>query len=77
MLPNDIDGKIPDSNDKEGWLKVLDNPTELCSKFWNNKVYDGFPIEVKTFLSNNPLIDPIKKTHALFKECSNASNNAM
>ena len=34
-LPDTIDGVTPNENDKEGWLKVLDNATVLCAKFWD------------------------------------------
>ena len=72
-LPNNIDGKIPTANDEKGWMEVLDNATILCARFWNKKMYSGFPISVETFLSSNPLVSPIKATHKLFKEFTNSS----
>ena len=37
------------------------------------KIYNGYPIEVKTLLSDNPLLASIKATHKLFKDFTNAS----
>ena len=72
-LPDDVDGKIPDVRDEKAWMTVLDNAVVLCARFWHKKYYAGFPISVETFLSDNPLVTPIKKTHKLLKDFSNAS----
>ena len=72
-LPDEIDGKVPQPNDTEKWMNVLDNATILCSKFWDKKVYAGYTISVETFLSDNPLVPALKSTHQLRKEFSNAS----
>ena len=72
-LPDNIDGKIPKPADADSWMKVLDNATVLCSKFWDKKVYAGYPISVETFLSDNPLVPAIKITHQLLKDFCNAS----
>ena len=76
-LPDDIDGHTPKPSDTEGWMKVLDQATILCSKFWDQKVYAGYPISVETFLSDNPLVPAIKAAHKLLKEFSNASNKKL
>jgi len=49
-LPDEVDEKKPGKNDEHGWLKVLDNAVETCSKFWDKKKYNGFPIKVERFL---------------------------
>jgi len=77
VLPDTINGKVPSPNDIDGWLQVLDNATKLCSKFWDKKVYAGFPIYVKTILSNDALINPIKATHRMFKEFANATKTQL
>ena len=73
ILPDEIDGKVPQPGDSVAWMKVLDNATITCSKFWDKKVYAGYPISTETFLSDNPLIPAIKSTHQLLKDFANAS----
>ena len=52
--------------------RVLDSATILCAKFWDKKYYNGFPISVETFLSDNPLVSPIKETHQIM--CKDFTN---
>jgi len=77
ILPDDINGKVPTVNDNDAWLKVLDNAAVLCSRFWNDKVYNDFKIKAKPFLSDHPLIEPIKKTHISFKEFTKSTNKSL
>ena len=72
-LPDHIARKIPCASDNDGWMRVLDSATILCAKFWDKKYYSGFPISVETFLSDNPLVSPIKETHQMFKDFTNCS----
>ncbi|XP_057291292.1 uncharacterized protein LOC130613938 isoform X3 [Hydractinia symbiolongicarpus] len=76
-LPVEVDGKTPNPNDSEKWLNVLDNAATVCSKFWNNKIYDGFPIKVETFLSTNPLLKDIKCAHDTIKRFCVASRKSI
>ena len=41
ILPDTIDGKRPGQNDDQGWLNVLDNAVNTCSKFWDGKQLNG------------------------------------
>ena len=58
-------------------MEVLDNAAKLCAKFWDNKVYRGYPKSCETVVSNKPVIPSVKAAHHLFKEFSNASNKKL
>ena len=77
ILPDDIDGVTPSLDDNEGWMKVLDNAAEICSRFWDKKWYNGFQIKVENFKSTNPIIPHIKNTHSTFKDFTNASKQRL
>jgi len=77
VLPADIAGVVPKENDVEGWNAVLDQATDLCSRFWNGKKYDGFPIRTFLFLSDNPKVKQIKLTHDLIYDFVNTSKTEL
>lgn len=77
ILPDTINGEVPKPTDSEGWMEVLDRATETCAKFWNNKIYDSFPINIETVLSNNANIKPLKEKHKLIKEFTNCTKKQL
>ena len=72
ILPIDILGEVPDENSDE-WLKVLDQAASLCAKFWDGKFHDGFKVSAQTFLSTDPLLEDLKKSHSMLNEFVYAS----
>ena len=77
ILPDNIDGVTPNYNDDAGWVKVLDNTVDVCSRFWDKKLYYGFPISVETFKSDNPNIPQIKNCHENLKNFANCSKKKL
>ena len=58
---------VPKDGDNEKWNIILDNAVRECSKFWQGRLYDGFPINVYPFLSNNITLDDLDIKHELLR----------
>ena len=59
-LTDATDGHTPNINNTGKWMKVLDQATALCAKFWENKAYSGSK-SVDSFQNSNPLVADLKK----------------
>ena len=63
----ELDYIAPKYGDNENWNIVLDNAVRECSKFWQGRLCNGFPINVYPFLSNNIILDDLNSKHELLK----------
>ena len=59
----ELDFVTPKPNENEKWDKVMDNAINSLSKFWHGRKYDGFPITVSPFFSNDEAIENLNYVH--------------